>query len=326
MIQPQPLNLAILMPVRDDWASAAVLIQRLDRALAERSCTAEVFLVDDGSVQPVAASEFAGPTRAVQAIYVVHLRRNLGHQRAIAVGLAYLQTLVHREAVLVMDADGEDTPEGVVMLVDSYLEAQPKRAIFAERSRRSESYMFRVFYHTYRVVHRGLTGIGVRVGNFSIMPAGYLDTLVAMPELWNHYAASVFRSRLPFSMRPIARGKRIAGESTMNFASLVSHGLSAIAVFGDVVGVRFLIASLVGALLGGLAMIAVVIIRFCTNLAIPGWTTYAVGTLLVIVIQLIAIATTFSFFMLSNRTNLGFVPLRDYPLFLDKIVRIYPNE
>lgn len=112
----------------------------------------------------------------------------------------------------------------------------------------------------------------------------------------------------------------------MNFASLVSHGLSAMAVFGDVVGVRFLIGSLLGALLGAVGILTVIIIRFGTHMAIPGWATYAIGTLLVIVIQLITIATAFSFFMLSNRTNLGFVPLRDYSLFLDKAVKIYPYE
>lgn len=303
-----------------------MLVQRLGRAVTERGCAADVFLVDDGSVHPLVASAFQRPSSGVLTINVLQLRRNLGHQRAIAIGIAYLQTLSREGAVVVMDADGEDTPEGVVALVDSFVAMQGKLAVFAKRSRRSESYVFRIFYHFYRMVHRGLTGIGVRVGNFSIIPAGYLDTLVAMPELWNHFAASVFRSKLPFSMLPIPRGKRIAGESRMNFASLVAHGLSAMAVFGDVVGVRFLIASLLGALLGGLAIIAVLIVRFATNLAIPGWATYAVGTLLVIVIQLITIATTFSFFMLANRSNLGFVPMRDYPLFLDKVVEIYSYE
>ena len=320
------LQLAVLMPLRDDWASASVLVQRLDQALSQRNCAAKIFLVDDGSVQPVPTEEFQTPLSAVTTINVIHLRRNLGHQRAIAIGLAYLQTQCRWDAVVVMDADGEDTPEGVVALLDAYAELPKKCAIFAERSRRSESYVFRFFYHIYRFVHRGLTGIGVRVGNFSIVPASYLDTFVALPELWNHYAAAVFRSRLPFTMQPIARGKRIAGQSRMNFVSLVSHGLSAIAVFGDVVGVRFLITSLIGALLGALAMIAVLVIRFCTNLAIPGWATYAMGTLLVIVIQLITVAATFAFVMLSNRTNLGFVPLRDYSLFLEKVLTIYPHE
>ena len=105
---------------------------------------------------------------------------------------------------------------------------------------------FAVFYHLYRHLHRALTGVRVRVGNFSILPFAYLSTLVAMSELWNHYAAAVFRSKLAFRMIPIPRGTRIAGSSKMNFVALVSHGLSAISVFGDIVGVRLLIASLLG--------------------------------------------------------------------------------
>ena len=109
--------------------------------------------------------------------------------------------------------------------------------------------MFRFFYHIYRVLHRALTGVSVRVGNFSILPATFLTTLVAMSELWNHYAAAVFRSKLPFTMIPVPRGTRIAGRSRMNFTALVSHGLSAISVFGDIVGVRLLVASLAGSFL-----------------------------------------------------------------------------
>ena len=109
----------------------------------------------------------------------------------------------------------------------------------------------------------------------------------------------------------------------MNFAALVSHGLSAISVFGDIVGVRLLIGCLAGSLLAGLGVVLVVMIRFFTDRAIPGWATYAAGTLAIIMIQLITIATSFTFFMLSNRTNLGFVPLRDYSLFVEEAVDLY---
>ena len=63
-----------------------------------------------------------------------------------------------------------------------------------------------------------------------------------------------------------------------------------------------------------------------TDRAIPGWATYETGTLAIILNQLIAIATSFTFFMLSNRTNLGFVPLRDYSLFVEEAVDIYSHE
>lgn len=112
----------------------------------------------------------------------------------------------------------------------------------------------------------------------------------------------------------------------MNFVALVCHGLSAISVFGDIVGVRLLIGSLAGSFLAGFAMVLIAMIRLFTNPAIPGWATYTTGTLAIVVIQLVTIATSFTFFLLSNRANLGFVPLRDYSFFVEKAVDIYSRE
>src|ERR1700677_2853705 len=316
MALERPLRLSVLMPVRDDWSSAAELIRRLEKIFSSEAVAAEIILVDDASLQRCEPDDFQIDSSFVRVIRTLRLRRNLGHQRAIAIGLAHIQQTSNCDAVIVMDADGEDTAEGVSQLMRAYCESRGRQAVFAERSRRSESLLFRFFYHLYKIVHRCLTGISVRVGNFSILPAPYLNTLVVMSELWNHYAAAVFRSNLAFTMIPIPRGTPIAGSSRMNFVALVSHGLSAISVFGDIVGVRLLIGSLAGSLLAGLGMVLVAMIRLFTNRAIPGWATYATGTLAIIVIQLITIATSFTFFVLSNRTNLGFVPLRDYSLFV----------
>jgi glycosyltransferase involved in cell wall biosynthesis len=319
----EPLRLLVLMPLRDDWSSAAELIRRLDRAVSSDDYRVEIVLVDDGSLQRCDRSDFQGSFSAVRGIRILRLRRNLGHQRAISIGLAHIHQTDRFDAIVVMDADGEDTPEGLVQLLQTYSDNHGTKAVFAERSRRSESLVFRAFYKLYKFLHLCLTGIRVRVGNFSVLPASFLDTLVVMSELWNHYAAAVFRSRLPFIMEPIPRGDRIAGTSRMNFVSLVSHGLSAMSVFGDIVGVRILIGALAGSLLAGLGIILVVMIRLFTNRAIPGWATYATGTLAIIAIQMVTIATSFTFFVLSNRTNLGFVPLRDYSLFAGEVVDIY---
>jgi glycosyltransferase involved in cell wall biosynthesis len=314
------------MPVRDDWSSAAELIRRIDSTLRSHRCAAEILLVDDGSNQKCDPSDFQDSFSAVRSIRVLRLRRNLGHQRAIAIGLAHIQVAFSCDAVVVMDADGEDTPEGLIQLLSVYSDNKGAKAVFAQRARRLESFQFQLFYHLYRILHRMLTGINVRVGNFSILPAEYLGTLVALSELWNHYAAAVFRSKLPYTMTPIARGPRIAGKSSMTFVALVSHGLSAISVFSDVVGVRLLVVSLVGSLLALLGLVVVVAIRIFTNLAIPGWATYAAGALIIITVQFITMATSFTFFMLSSRANLGFVPLRDYLLFTMEEVTIYSHE
>ena len=148
MTQPPPLRLVVLMPLRDDWSSAAELIRRLDSAVSPYALTIEIFLVDDGSVQRCDRDDFQSGFSVVRAIHVLRLRRNLGHQRAIAIGLAHIQQNTSCDAVLVMDSDGEDTPEGVVELLRVYSETQGAKAIFAERSRRSESFVFRCFYQS----------------------------------------------------------------------------------------------------------------------------------------------------------------------------------
>jgi polyisoprenyl-phosphate glycosyltransferase len=320
------LRVTILMPLRDDWTSAAELIRSLDQTLASYPCVIEVLIVDDGSVLGCDSETFQSRMIVVRTIRILRLRRNLGHQRAIAIGLAHVARTTACDAVLVMDADGEDTPSGVLQLLHTFSQCNNgRKAIFAERSRRTEGFLFRFFYRTYKVLHHIFTGVRVRVGNFSILPYSYLGTLAVMSEMWNHYAAAVFRSGLPLTMTPIPRGSRISGASRMNFVALVAHGMSAISVFGDIVGVRLLIGSMAGSFLAVLGILGVLFIRLFTHRAIPGWATQSVAGLTIIIIQFITIAMTFTFTLLSNRINLNFVPIRDYEMFVDSSQTIYPN-
>ena len=112
----------------------------------------------------------------------------------------------------------------------------------------------------------------------------------------------------------------------MNFVSLTAHGMSAISVFGDVVGVRLLIACMAGSLMAALGILAVAAIRIFTDRAIPGWATYSIGALAIILIQFITMAASFTFTLLSNRIQLSFVPLRDYELFVTEPQDIYRND
>src|SRR5207248_10153931 len=137
--------------------------------------------------------------------------------------------------------DGEDRPEDAAVLVARCREQHGQRINFAERTRRSESVLFQVFYRLYQLLHWLLTGIRVRVGNFSAVPAARLAALVTLPALWNHYAAAIFQARLPRALLPTVRGQRYTGRSKMNFVALVIHGLQAISVFIEVVAVRLLL-------------------------------------------------------------------------------------
>ncbi len=314
--------IVILLPVFNDWEAFEMLLERLDAILFRERVEADVLVVDDGSSLPGGTPCCGGGFAAIRQLRVLRLRRNLGHQRAIAVGLAYVEAKWPCRAVVVMDSDGEDDPRDVPRLLEECQAQQYQKIVFAERSKRSESWLFRVFYALYQLLHRLLTGQRVRVGNFSVIPRPRLTSLVAVAELWNHYAAAVFKSRQPCCRVAACRAPRLAGRSRMNFVSLVIHGLSAISVHADVVGVRLLIASLLGILLAAAGLAAIVAVRLLTTLAIPGWATSAAGILAVVLLELVLFSIVFCFMTLSNRQGTTVLPLRDYPYFVASVERL----
>ena len=323
---PSPFTFAVLIPIYDDWAAVALLLRRFDTVLESAGLQTRVLLVDDGSNMPMSADLLSLSFQAIQRLDVLTLRRNLGHQRAIAIGLALIGEQLEVDAVVVMDGDGEDSPEDVPRLLAVARETAGSQIVFAERRRRSESPAFRVLYHAYRWIHHGLTGISVRVGNFSVVPMSQLQRLVAVSELWNHYAAAIFTARLPRTLVPTTRGKRLTGRSRMNFVSLVGHGLSALSVHAELIGVRLLVLTVLLTLVVSGLIGAVVALRVWTSLAIPGWATTAAGLLIVLLFQMLAFAAVFAFLVLHARSHPAFVPLRDYRYFVSGVVNVFPDR
>ena len=323
--QRSTANPRVLIPVYNDWSAVAALLPLLDRALLDSRRHATVLLLDDGSSEPCPPAFEKLSLDAIEAIDVLVLRRNLGHQRALAVGLAYLDAADDGAGpVVIMDGDGEDDPRDVPRLLDRYDAEQGQRVIFAERRRRSESLTFKILYALYRWTHRIMTGRRVRVGNFSVLPREQLHRLTVVSELWNHYAAAVAKAKLPSVTVPTARATRLAGNSAMGYVGLVVHGLSAISVYSEIIGVRALSAALGLIALSLVGIPIIMAIRFFSDLAIPGWATMSVGILLVILLQAVLFSLIFSFITLANRQGLSFLPARDYSYFVDKRLHVYP--
>jgi hypothetical protein len=313
----------ILTPVLDDWGCLVRLLGLLDTEFGQASLEADVLIVDDGSQTEPPAGLARLPLVAIKRVMLLRLARNVGHQRAIAIALPFVRAHLPHRAVVVMDCDGEDRPADAVRLVEEHLARADRSAIFAVRSTRSEGRVFRLFYRLYRLTFRLLVGRDVRIGNFSLLPRPLLPRLVRVSELWNHYSAGLVRSRLPWVGVPCPRGSRLAGRSRMNLVSLVTHGLNAIAVNGDVVGARALL------FFGGLTLASVVLalatlaVRFATDWAIPGWATNAFGLASVLLLQSVTLSTFFVFLILGARNNQTFLPVRDYPYYLYEFRTLY---
>lgn len=319
-------ELVLLIPVYNDWEALQLLLPAIDRALADVPGRARVVLIDDGSTMALPATFLAEGLKHIAQVDRLVLRRNLGHQRALAIGLCHVWEHCPCDAVLIMDGDGEDAPSDITRLMEQYRREGGAKVVFAERARRSESLRFRICYQMYRAAHLLLTGIHVKVGNFSLVPRALLSQLVVVSELWNHYAAAVFKARLAHVGVPTRRATRLQGKSRMNFVALVVHGLSAVSVFSDLAGVRLLICSGV-VMLGAVALLALTLgVRLLTGAAVGMWTAISGGILLVLLLQIGAFALLACFITLGARNHAAFIPQRDYRFFVDGVNTLYEAD
>jgi len=267
----------IIVPVLNDEASLITLIRELARELADRTAIS-LLVVDDGSIPPIDV----GNVRFLDGL-VLTLSRNLGHQKAIAIGLAYAVANELADVFVVMDADGEDRPGDVPRLLTA-LESGPEfSVVVAQRMKRSEPLIFRAFYQLYRLLFFLLTGHRISFGNFCAMPIAAARRLVAMHELWVNFPATLIRSRLPLIELPTKRGKRYQDRSQMNFISLITLGFGAVSTFVESVLTRIILAA------SGLVAVCVcasasAIVLKLVGMATPGWMTTVIGVSLILTI------------------------------------------
>ena len=306
----------ILIPCFNDWEALQLLIARIQQVTEQSLYQSFSFLIlDDCSTQPIASFNFSNVP-----IEVLQLNRNIGHQRAIAIGLSYIQFNLPCDNVIVMDADGEDKPEDISTLINAI--ASKKSIVFARRTKRQEGFVFGFFYSIYKIVFRLLTGKKIEFGNFCIIPYHLLKNIVYVSEIWNHFSGGVIRSKVQYSSIPLERGRRLAGKSKMNFTSLIIHGMSAVSVHIDTVAVRLLLFSIGLILSAFLGIITVSGIRLFTPFAIPGWASYLVLAFSILLFQAFLISLFLVFVVLTYRTQKHFIPAVEYKNFIAEVKQI----
>jgi hypothetical protein len=308
-------HIVIIIPQFNDWDALNLLIKKLNKDVGEsilKCCS--LLIVDDYSskAQSTPFVTFNG-----RQIMLLSLYRNVGHQRAIAVGLSYVAENLDATRAIIMDADGEDAPADINDLVAKSIEF-PDKIIFARRSRRTETFLFRFFYVFYKVLFKILTGKVITFGNYSIIPKRHLKNLVRVSEIWNHYPGGVIKSKIPYLSIPKNRAKRLAGESRMNFVSLVLHGLSAISVMIDTTAVRILILSIVMSVLAVAFMFLILFLKVIGN-ATPGWASTLGSTLMILMLQSFLISLFLVFMVLQYRSQQHFIPAIHYRDLIEKV-------
>jgi len=294
----------IFTPVYRDVRSFRTLRERLLEVLADSS------LVEVRAPRFVVIDDTAGQDpeidslRGLGDVTVLVPPFNLGHQRALVYALRNaLPQIGVGDAVVTLDADGEDRPEDLPRLLAPLMDKPPaeRKVVLALRTKRRESIGFKLLYRLFRLLFRSLTGATVRSGNFAAIPGSIAKRALLHPTFDLSYSSAILALDLPVEYVPCERGERYEGHSKMTYGRLAMHGLRMLMPFTDRIAIRALAAFVFFGVLGALLAFVVVCLKLFTDSSIPGWTSYiALGALIV---SLVALGNFVSLFVLFSQTR-----------------------
>jgi dolichol-phosphate mannosyltransferase len=221
----QPIY-SFVIPLYNEEDSIAELYRQLVLLLNGLEAEAELILVDDGS-----RDRSLEMLRSLQAqddrVRYLSLGRNFGHQVALSAGLQFATG----KAVIVMDADLQDPPEVVPMLIEQWQAGY--QVVYAQRlSRDRESWPKRLAaYGFYRVL--GIlsdVNIPADTGDFCLMDQAVVALLNQMPERSRYIRG--LRAWVGFKQTavPFHRPGRYAGSVKYTFRK--SFGLAVNSILG----------------------------------------------------------------------------------------------
>lgn len=233
--------LSLIVPFFNEREVLPACLDRLERVLAELGESAEIVLVDDGSTDGSAALVAArrpGPAD----VRLLRLSRNFGKEAAMTAGMTHARG----QAVIVLDADLQDPPELVPVMLEHWRDGIDV-VLMQRRSRAGESWIKRASAHVfYRLLRRlSPAPIPVDTGDFRLMSRRAVEALLRLPER-NRYMKGLYAwIGLPTLVLPYDRAAREAGSSKLHYPRLIGLALEGVTSF-SVLPLR--LALVVGAL------------------------------------------------------------------------------
>jgi hypothetical protein len=303
-------RIRVVCPVYLDVGPFLVLRQRiLESITAEpslKSMDVSFLVLDDtaGNDPEIERLRELGDVAVLEPPY------NLGHQRGLVYALRSLApTLDDQDVIVTLDSDGEDRAEDVPRLVREVLDtdASAARVVVAKRTKRAHTPLaFRLMYPCFRLFFLAATGTAVESGNFAAYRARTAKRMLLHPSFLLCYSSALLTMDLPITFVPCERGARYSGSSRMGYSQLFTHAMRMLMPFSEAIARRTLWVFITTLTLAILTAILVVVIKFTTNDAIPGWATYALaGMSILSLVSFGNLVILFTLYSQSTAISLG---------------------
>ena len=226
----------------------------------------ELVFVNDGSkdATPVLLNRLADEDSSVR---VLHFARNAGHQIAVSAGLDYAAG----SAVVIIDADLQDPPELIPDMARLWRDGA--QVVYGQRrSRAGESFLKLKTAQLYYKLIQKLTGNAIPrdTGDFRLVDEKVADAVRGMPE-HARFLRGMF-AWVGFKQVPLLydRDKRFAGQTHYPFKKMLKLAADGIMSFSDKPLKLPLWMGLVWLFLGGLTLLALLIMALAGHSG-GGW-------------------------------------------------------
>ncbi|CAN5335723.1 glycosyltransferase family 2 protein [soil metagenome] len=212
----RPVTLSAVVPVFNEVESLPAFHDELIQVLADLDLPAEVVYVDDGSTD--GSTEVLEKLQADQpdVVRVVVLRRNFGKSGALAAGFE----VAVGELIVTLDADGQDVPDQLPLMLE-HLGAAELDLVGGWRASRIDRRVKRWTSRMYNAATRTFTGLDLHDFNtgYKLMRREVVDELPLYGEF--HRFVPVLAHDLGFRVGEVAVDHRPRQAGTSKYLSVL---------------------------------------------------------------------------------------------------------
>ncbi len=219
--------ISVVIPVYNNAASVEELARRIDAALQPGPY--EAIFVDDGSSDDSLArlKRIAGANLSVK---LISLARNFGQHPAISAGFAH----VKGDAVVLMDADLQDRPEDIPLLITKLRDDVD--IVYTRKAQAEEELSVRISSALYHYVFSGITRSPrfEEIGTFRAFSRKFLSALLSYRERNILYGPLMVYMGFKSAIVEVVRDRRLSGGSGYTFGKRLALAMNSLISYTDI--------------------------------------------------------------------------------------------
>lgn len=224
----EPGHLSVVAPVYNEEETVREFHARVSSVMGD--LPHEIVLVDDGSQDGTAAilRDLADEDDAVR---VIGLSRNFGHQAALTAGLDHARG----DVVVMLDADLQDPPELIPKMLEAWRGGSD--VVYAVRQERAGETRFKLL--TARWFYRVFAWLAQiefekNAGDFRLFDRAALDALGSMRERSRFLRGMSVWVGFTQTAVPYQRDRRFAGQTKFSMRKMLRFSFDALTSFSNV--------------------------------------------------------------------------------------------